>query len=207
MKRFALPIAAGMILTLAGPSMARQTVQTANWRSQTATEGGLADGTGTSAETIFRQVKDNDKKGKNGKRPPGWDKGKKTGWGDRNVPPGQARKDRDRDDRDRDNRDRNDRDRRDDRVDRGRERGGRNGGTVNNTLTGVVVNRASTFNRRITVRLNDGRTLRFDVPRDARITRGGRAISVHEIRSGQRVQMRVTRTGTNTYRVHSINVS
>ena len=25
-------------------------------------------------------------------RPPGWDKGKKTGWGDCDVPPGQAKK-------------------------------------------------------------------------------------------------------------------
>jgi hypothetical protein len=48
-------------------------------------------------------------------RPPGWDKGKKTGWGDCDVPPGQVKKygchphstrvrhhDRDDDDRDRD---------------------------------------------------------------------------------------------------------
>lgn len=32
------------------------------------------------------------KKSKKGHRPPGWDKGKKTGWGDSDVPPGQARK-------------------------------------------------------------------------------------------------------------------
>jgi hypothetical protein len=33
------------------------------------------------------------KKHKKGHRPPGWDKGKKTGWGDSDVPPGLAKKD------------------------------------------------------------------------------------------------------------------
>lgn len=28
----------------------------------------------------------------NDHRPPGWDRGRKTGWGDRDVPPGQAKK-------------------------------------------------------------------------------------------------------------------
>lgn len=32
------------------------------------------------------------KKNKKGHRPPGWDKGKKTGWGDSDVPPGLAKK-------------------------------------------------------------------------------------------------------------------
>ncbi|GEM_PF-3798138 len=32
------------------------------------------------------------KKWKKGHRPPGWDKGKKTGWGDSDVPPGLAKK-------------------------------------------------------------------------------------------------------------------
>jgi len=36
--------------------------------------------------------KDHDKHGTAQNHPPGWDKGKKTGWGDCDVPPGQAKK-------------------------------------------------------------------------------------------------------------------
>ena len=45
-----------------------------------------------SAGTAFAERGKKTKKNKKGHRPPGWDKGKKTGWGDSDVPPGHAKK-------------------------------------------------------------------------------------------------------------------
>jgi hypothetical protein len=43
-------------------------------------------------ESVRDRDRDRDDRGQSSSRPPGWDKGKKTGWGDCNVPPGQAKK-------------------------------------------------------------------------------------------------------------------
>ncbi len=211
MKRYALPIAAGMALALAGPSMARATFRTA-------ADSGVADGTSTSIETIYKTVKDD--KNKNGKRPPGWDRGNKTGWNGRGVPPGQAqRRDNNRNDRDyRSDRDRNstrynDRYNRDDRAGRNvppswRDYGDRDNRDrrdnrdnrydrntgVGTTYFGHVTGRSGD---RVTVRLsNSGRTMQFRIPNGTRVSRDGQEVPLYRIRSGERVKVYTYRNGT-----------
>jgi len=60
---------------------------------------GRGQGRGNAPSTVWRGDRDHDWRGDrdrwtfgNDQRPPGWDKGRKTGWGDCDVPPGQAKK-------------------------------------------------------------------------------------------------------------------
>ena len=54
------------------------------WRNGAANDRGYSDWRGDGDRWSFGRQAD--------QRPPGWDKGKKTGWGNCDVPPGQAKK-------------------------------------------------------------------------------------------------------------------
>ncbi|MBI2678894.1 MAG: hypothetical protein HYX28_08935 [Candidatus Koribacter versatilis] len=80
MRKFSLPLLAlAVCLTLSGTALAK---------GDKGNKGGShGNGQGNSAQHSNGQGHD-----AYGNRPPGWDKGKKTGWGDCDVPPGQAKK-------------------------------------------------------------------------------------------------------------------
>ncbi|MBW3625738.1 MAG: hypothetical protein KY468_20275 [Armatimonadetes bacterium] len=136
--------------------------------------------------------------------PPGWSRGRKTGWGGSDVPPGQAKKrDRDRDDDRFDDRNERRRDRNERRRDRD-DRRDRNGSRY--TLTGRVVADTDRFSRRITIQTNNGTNQTLTVGRDVPIYRNGARISVHEIREGEVVRVRTARLNSGDVRVIRIDV-
>lgn len=79
MRKFSLPLLAlAVCLMLSGTALAK---------GDKGNKGGShGNGQGNSAQHH------NGHDDADGNRPPGWDKGKKTGWGDCDVPPGQAKK-------------------------------------------------------------------------------------------------------------------
>lgn len=60
-------------------------------------------------------------------------------------------------------------------------------------VSGVVTRDTSVFDRKIRVRLDDGQERTFKVPKDARVMRDGRSISIHDVKKDDYVRVRVDR--------------
>lgn len=60
-------------------------------------------------------------------------------------------------------------------------------------VSGFVTRDTGVFDRKIRIRLDDGRDRTLDVPKDARVLRNGRAISIHDVKKDDYVRARLER--------------
>lgn len=66
-------------------------------------------------------------------------------------------------------------------------------GSRTREVSGVVTRDTGVFDRKIRVRLDDGRERTIDVPKDVRVVRDGRSISVHDVKRGDYVRVKLRR--------------